>query len=1506
MNSSKTSTSISPAQAEKTSKRGSVLVVGGGIAGMQAALDCADSGFKVYLLEKQPAIGGNMARLDKTFPTNDCAMCMISPKLVETGRHLNIEIISCAELETLEGSAGDFTATIKKHARYVDEEKCNGCGDCEEACPVTLKDPFNGDLSGRKAIFRLYPQAIPNVYTIDKSAHPAPCRATCPAGVNAQGYIALIGKGKFLEALDVVRERMPFAGICGRICHHPCESECNRGSVDEPLAVRNLKRFLADYERDRLRQGQSIQREPSEIPAPEKKSYREKVAVIGAGPAGLTCADTLAQQGYDVTVLEKENKPGGMLRYGIPAYRLARDFLDHEIELVLEENIHLETGRAWGRDFSLAQLREQGYNAVFTASGAPLARELKLEGCDLLGLRYGLPFLRDVNTGGTPALGRRVAVIGGGNVAMDVARCARRMPGVSSVNLYCLESRDEMPAHHWEIAEAEEEGVIIHPSWGPRRLTGTGGKLKGLELVRCTSVFDENKKFNPTFEKKRRTAAPADTVILAIGQQLDREVIQGELELDKGWIAADSLTLETSVKGVFAGGDAVLGPATLVEAVAQGHRAAESIHRFLRGMDLREGRPEPATVQEYAEIPVHADRTHQPRLQMPVSAPGERTGSFMEIEKGFDRETAVKEAERCLQCGICSQCLECARVCKAGAVDHWMEESHRRLKVGAVIMAGGYDLYDAAEKAEYGLGRYANVVTSLQFERILSASGPFNGKLKRLSDGKTPKKIAWIQCVGSRDVTAKPYCSGICCMYATKEAIVAIEHEAEVEATIFYIDMRTFGKGYEGFLARAKNKYGVRFVRGMVSSIKENPYNQDLLLVYTDNENGGGITGEAFDMVVLSPAVTARPENSGTAAALGIEQGKYGFFQGTEFAPLLASREGVFLCGAAAGPVDIPETVMQSSAAAALCGQLLKDARHTDVQVKEYPVEKTVDDQPARIGVFVCHCGINIASVIKVEKLTEYIQTLPDVAHAEHFIYTCSQDSQEAIKKIIEEKELNRVIVASCTPRTHEGLFQETLREAGLNKYLFEMADIREQCSWVHQSEPDRATEKAQSLVTGSVGKAAFLEPLLLKQVEVIKAALVIGGGLAGMTAALSLADQGFKVFLVERSDYLGGNIDYIGRCMSGCDWREHRDDLIYRTQSHPAVKVLLETRIEEVSGFVGRFTSRLTGHRKSEIRHGVVIVATGAKEYTPPGYEFLYAKSDKVITQQQLERQLAGHFIPKTVVMIQCVGSRNQQNPYCSRVCCGAAIKNALAVKEANPDARVYVLYRDITTYGMKELYYREAREKGVMFVHFPDHEYPAVTSFEENGTECLRVSVTDTVLQEPLEIETELVVLSTGIVPEIENNRLLAKQMKLSLDAQGFFMEAHVKLQPVDFANAGFFVCGLAHSPKYAEENVTQALAAAGRAATILSQDRLEVGGVVSIVDEEKCAACLTCVRECVFNAPFINAEGKAEIEAAKCRGCGNCAAACPGKAIQLMTFTDAQQHALFKGILNPNEHK
>ena len=992
---------------ESNGKIGAVLVVGGGIGGMQASLDLAEAGFFVYLVDSSPTIGGYMAQLDKTFPTNDCSMCIMSPKLVECGRHINIRVISNAEVESVEGEPGNFEVALIRRPRYIDEEKCTGCGECSKHCPVSAIDTYNEGLSRRSAIYIKYPQAVPKVFAVDR--------------------------------------------------------------------------------------------------------------------------------------------------------------------------------------------------------------------------------------------------------------------------------------------------------------------------------------------------------------------------------------------------------------------------------------------------------------------------------------------EQCIGCGLCE------RVCLAKAVNYGDRERTETIEVGSIILSPGYEVFDAAKKPEFGYGVFDNVVTSIEFERLLSASGPYRGHLLRPSDGTIPERIAFIQCVGSRDTTCgNDYCSSICCMYATKEAIIAREHVGFIQPTVFYMDLRAYGKGFDLYYERARDEYGVRFIRCMVSRIRERFKTKDLVMTYIDE--AGEIREEEFNLVVLSVGMVPSETVMELARRIGVEVDRYGFCKTNPFAPLSTSRPGIYACGAFQGPKDIPETVAQASGAVAYASGVISEARGTLTVKKEYPEELDVRDGEPRVGVFVCHCGINIGGFVDVPKVMEYARSLPSVVFADQNLYTCSQDTQERIKEAIEEHGLTRVVVASCSPRTHEPLFQETLRESKLNKFLFEMANIRDQCSWVHMRDKRVATEKAKDLVRMAVARALFIEPLAEQSLEVVQKGLVIGGGIGGMTAALKLAEQGFEVYLVEKEAELGGNLRNIYSTLEGEDVQAFLGETIARVREHPLIHVITNALVVDFSGSKGNFTTGLMiapGMTYRKIEHGIVIVATGAEEAKPR--EYLYGQDPRVMTQLEFEELMAKRpeeaAQKRRVVMIQCVGSRDEERPYCSRTCCGSAIKNGLKVKELNPGAELYILYRDIRTYGLMEEHYAKARSAGIRFVHYEPDKKPQVRA----DGDSLVVSFMDPILKEGVELNPDAIVLSSAAVPR--ENEELARLLKIQRTAEDFFLEAHMKLRPVDLASDGMYVCGSAHAPKLISETISQASAAAARASTLLSKESITVSGVVARVDGERCAACLTCVRVCPYEVPAINVKGEAEIDVAKCHGCGCCAAECPAKAIELGHYRDEQ---------------
>ena len=1456
---------------------------------MQSALDLANSGFKVYIVEKSPTIGGKMTQLDKTFPTGDCATCIVSPKLVECTRNLNIEILTQAEIEEMTGRPGNFRVKVLKKARYVDIKKCNACGECVKVCPVRVPNDFNRGLDTTTAIRKVYAQAVPNAFLIDKGEGKSPCKMACPAGVNAHGYVALIAKGKFEEALALVRQTNPFPAICGRICHHPCEDQCLRGQIDGAVAVCALKRFVADRE--------SYQRM---APPPEIKEKRpEKVAVIGAGPAGLTAAYDLALTGYGVTVFEASSMPGGMLSAAIPEYRLPKAVVGADVNYIRSAGVEIVTNTRLGEDVSLDDLRGKGFDAVLLAVGASQGRMLNIPGADLTGVINGLDFLRDVNLGKETKVSGCVVVIGGGNVAMDVARTAVRLEA-RSVRIACLESRGEMPANKEEVAATEAEICATEAEMAsiaprsevlcrrsPVSIIGENGRVTGVEFIRVEQMrFDDEGRLSLETEPGTEMVVPADSVIIAIGQATDAALLEGMgLRLTgRRTVDADPLTMETNLPGVFAAGDLVLGPSLAVKAIATGHEAAISIDRYLRGEDLRAGR-EPMEVEAVKSPRKVTDV--QPRVSMPEVAVAERIRSFGEVELGLTEEMAIREAERCLHCEICSECQECVKACQAKAIDHEMRDEIREIAVGAIILSPGYEEFDARMRGEFGFGRYPNVVTNIQFERMLSAGGPFGGHLQRLSDGREPKRIAFIQCVGSRDAAnGWPYCSSVCCMAAIKEAVVAQTHAPGLEVTIFYTDIRAFGKDFDRYYERAKEQ-GVRFSRGMVSRVVEMPGSHDLRITHLRD---GKTVDEEFDLVVLSTGLRPSEEALRTAKAVGVELNECGFCKSEEFVTVVSSREGVFVAGAFQEPKDIPETVTQASAAAAMVMQMLGPARGSLVTEKQYPPEHDFTDEPPRIGVFICHCGINIVSVVNVEAVVEAAKAMPNVAYAENAIYACADNTQERMKGLIKEHRLNRLVVVSCTPRTHEALFRDTARECGLNPFLVDMANIRDQCSWVHANEPEAATEKAIDLVRMSVGRSARLSSLTTEELPVVQAALVLGGGPSGMSAALSLANQGYRTHLVEKSNRLGGRLSESNLL----------ERLVSQVTNHPLISVYLSAQTTALSGHVGDFTSDLTtAEGVKTVHHGVLIVATGGVEYTP--HEYLYGEDERVLTQRELESRLA--FDPSvlsespTVAMIQCVGSRNEERPFCSRSCCTDAVKNAIRIKEMRPRAKVVVLYRDLRTYGTNELYYQKARELGVIFARYTPEEPPSVESGER-----LRLEFFDPDLGRKVNLDLDMLLLSKGMSPALDN-KAISDLAKLPLNNDGFFLEAHMKLRPVDFASEGIFLCGSAHSPKTTAENIQQGQAAAGRAATILSKETLTVGGQISRVDVRKCVSCLTCVRICPIGAPAVspnNGKNRVEIDAAKCVGCGICAAECPARAIQLQHFTDTQVSAAIEALM------
>jgi heterodisulfide reductase subunit A len=720
-------------------------------------------------------------------------------------------------------------------------------------------------------------------------------------------------------------------------------------------------------------------------------------------------------------------------------------------------------------------------------------------------------------------------------------------------------------------------------------------------------------------------------------------------------------------------------------------------------------------------------------------------------------------------------------------------------------------------------------------------------------------------------------------MYATKQSIIAKEHDKDIDPTIFFMEMRAFGKDFDKYVDRAQNEYGVRYQRAMISAVREEPGTGNLLLRYARED--GVLVDETFDLVVLSIGFQPHSDVAEFAQTFDIELNQHRFAKTTQFQPINTSRDGMFVTGIFQGPKDIPETVMQGSAVAGEAMALLGEARGTETVTKELPPEKDVTEEEAKTGVFVCHCGINISQTVDVKKVVDSVKGDPGVVHAEDMIYACAQDSQEKIKKLVKEKGLNRVVVASCTPRTHEPLFQDTIRDAGLNKYLFELADIREQCSWCHMGQNEEATEKATGIVKMNLAKANRLEPISTDSVDVTPGAMVIGGGVAGMTTALSLADQGFEVHIVEKETEPGGLVKNLYRTLDESDVQEFLKSKIDEVHAHPRITLHTGTEVKSTDGFVGNFKTTLTDG--SSFEHGTIIVATGGEEYEPT--EYLYGENDRVITQRTLEQRLAEGEGPKggeRYVMIQCVGSREEPNNYCSRICCQDAIKNAIAIKKKTPDAQVVILYRDIRTYGLREDYYTMARDLGVIFVRFVPEQKPEVEAVGDH----VQVKAFDYMLNSEVMFEADWLVLSTGLRPHPTTEQV-GKLYKLTRNPDGYLMEAHVKLRPVDFPTEGIFLCGLAHAPKNLDETISQALAAAGRAGVILSHTKLAVSGIIAKHDRDICMSCLSCFRLCPFDSPYIDEEGKVRHNEVKCMGCGICAGICPAKAFQVNNFRDDQ---------------
>jgi len=881
---------------------------------------------------------------------------------------------------------------------------------------------------------------------------------------------------------------------------------------------------------------------------------------------------------------------------------------------------------------------------------------------------------------------------------------------------------------------------------------------------------------------------------------------------------------------------------------------------------------------------------------------GQRKAIYLKYSQTVPLKYAI-DAENCLYLAK-GKCQACVKFCPTGAINFKDQEAMITRNVGAVILAPGYKAFDPSGLTAYGYGRIPDVVTGLEYERLLSASGPNQGHLLRPSDRKEPRKIAWIQCVGSRNTTpgGNPYCSTVCCMYAVKQALVTAEHSSgdDLSQTIFFMDLRSHNKEFENYYNNAKGA-GVKFIKSRPHTIFPGPNNIGVRVEYITE--AGAKVEENFDMLVLSVGLEAPRDAASLAKKFGIDLDKHNFAKTGSFTPVKTNREGIYVCGAFRSPKAIPRSVTEASTAAAEAAKALVEARGTLTREKTYPPERDISGEEIRIGVFVCSCGINIAGVVDVKELAEYAGSLPHVVSVENNLFTCSTDTQDLINQKIKDLNLNRVVIAACTPRTHEPLFQDTLREAGLNAYLLEMANIRNQNSWVHQKDPAFATLKAKDQVRMAVAKVTRDYALQRLSVDVVQEALVIGGGVAGMTAALELADLGYPTTLVERGEKLGGNAWHVNKTWKCEDVRPWLGDLISRVENHPKVQVLKNSRLKAVTGSVGNFSSdiEVNGVNRT-VPYGVAVLATGGKERQPQ--EYLYGQDPRILTQQQFDTELRERAAAVSkagcAVFIQCVGSREPGNMYCSRVCCTSSVQNAMRLKGLNPDMKVFVLYRDMRTYGLREEFYTRAREMGVIFVKFYLNSKPQVSKDDKD----LVVEVVDPILQMPLKLRPDYLVLAAGIAPNDQHE--LVDLFKANINQDGFFNEAHPKLRPVDMTVDGLFVAGLCHHPKGVDEAISQAKAAASRASIILVKESMQLDAIKSEVTAA-CDGCALCLDVCPYRAIKLeeyrdngHAHRRIVTDKALCKGCGLCEATCPKDGVTVHGFTQDQLKAQVDAVI------
>lgn len=1396
---------------------------------------------------------------------------------MDVGRHPNIELLMNSEVVQVEGEASDFKVRVKQKATYVDWDRCTGCGECPSVCPVKLSNEFQLCLSKREAIYRQYPQAVPNKFLIDKKGWP-PCRYACPAGVNVQGYVALILQGKYKEALELERRDNPFPAVCGRICTHPCESECKRKDVDEPLAIAQLKRYVADQEPE----GEEKESKP--------ELTKEKIAIVGAGPAGLSCAYFLAKRGYCSTVFEATDKPGGLLYWAIPRFRLPERALQRDLNYIKSWGVDIKTNSALGKDFTIKYLFSQDYKSIFLGLGAAKEKTMGIEGEDLQGVELCVEFLRKVNMGEKIFMGKKVAVVGGGNSAIDAIRTALRL-GAEEAFIVYRRSRKEMPANEEEISEAEKEGVKINYLTNPTKILGKDGKVASMECIKMKlGEPDASGRRRPIPIEGSEFTLELDQVIMAIGQTVDVAFLQKEenFELTKwGTFKVDPDTLQTNIPGIFAGGDVVTGPATVIEAIAQGKEVAESIDRYIKGVDLKKDRERKQNRVKDEDIEIPEDIKVQPREKMPLIELERAKTSFDEVALGFVEEQAKKEADRCLSCAGCSECLECVKACEPQAIIHDMLDDFVDLDVGSVVVTTGVDYYDPKEASEYGYKRFKNIYTSFELERIMSDDGPTDGELELNKELKGPLRFAFIQCVGSRNMRRDiNYCSRICCMNTIKDSLVLKEHYPDAEIVVFYIDIRAFGKGFEEFYNRSVEK-GVKYIKGKPSKVIENEHGD--LIVHYEGEQGQS-TQMTFDAVCLSSALIPSKGCKELAEILGIETDEDGFFKNAEPAiePLESTKKGILVCGCATGPKDITDSIAEASGAAVKAACFLKGY---EFEIEKPDIEPVDVSGPLRVGVFVCHCGPNISKVVDVKAVVEYAKALPDVVFVEDHIFACSETSQRQLQARIAEHKLNRVVVASCTPKTHEPSFQDSLTAVGLNPYLFDIANIRNQCSWVHQKEPEKATGKAKELVRMSVARVRELKPLFMKELSVNRDVAIIGAGITGLRCGIDLLTRGFRVKIIEKNKKPGGFVRNLSSIYPSFRPGKEIIDKLIDGFTKGGGEILTSAKLVDVTGYVGNFQVKLNiKGTETEFTAGAIVLATGSSLYNP-GERFSYKRFPNVITNMELEQEILTGEIKdvKSVTFIQCVGSRGdgEGNPGCSRYCCQAAIKEAIYLREKGID--VAVLNRGIRVYSKgAERMYRRARELGVLFL--PYEGEPEITGTD--AAEQITISSTD--IDADITIPVDLIVLSVGMVPA-EDSLRLSELFKVPRGPDKFFLERHSKFGPVETTVEGVFLCGCCQFPQDIGDSISQASAVASKVSALLSRDKITLAPITSIVDEVYCRGCGRCAEVCEFHAIELIEKEKgifaAEVNEALCKGCGTCVPACPTGAIDLRHFMSEQ---------------